>query len=728
MVLTLRKKIIGIAVILSVATAAIAAIGLYAQQTAEEDYAEIFNEDLRFSELAVGIRRNILVQSRDAAQALLASVTGGSAGEAMSAFRSSSSRIADDAKMLADMAARDHNLRPEFLQKINALGGNYESFRASVEKVFSQLSDSNASGQRLNEALASINERTKSLTETLSSIADAGSVMLKDKADETRGNLAVSRTIMLWGSISAIILGLAMSAWLSMLIVRSLNRTVEVCRQVGRGNLSVRAPRESSAEGPARTELDQLAESLNAMVDALKKKAAVAESISEGDLNVEVSISSDDDVMGKVLQEMVARLRRDLKAIKQSTETVSNASAEMADASQSLSQGATEQAASLEEISASVSEIGSQAKASADNASMADSLSGNTREAADRGMAQVESMVGAMEQIKQSSSQIVKIVKVIDDIAFQTNLLALNAAVEAARAGRHGKGFAVVAEEVRNLASRSAKAAREATSGIEESVQNVNNGARTASETVKALGEIQEQLGKVSVIVADIAVTAKQQSQAISEISQGLNQIDSVTQQNTASAEETASAAEELSEQMRHLQQVVSRFRVDARSDDSTDEVIVLDDSLSKSPTVAPGSTRRKEFMKWDEKLKIGVERFDSQHKRLIELINRLYEAMRNGKANDVIAGVLDELVEYTVNHFSAEEAMLKLHKYPELDHHKGEHAALVGQVAELVERLKSGTGSLGTDVMNFLKSWLVNHIQGTDRKYARFLNSKGIF
>ncbi len=209
-----------------------------------------------------------------------------------------------------------------------------------------------------------------------------------------------------------------------------------------------------------------------------------------------------------------------------------------------------------------MTEVGSQTKTNAENAVQANKLAASARSAADNGTGQVEQMMSAMCDIQSSSKEIVKIVKVIDDIAFQTNLLALNAAVEAARAGRHGKGFAVVAEEVRNLAARSAKAARETAEGISSSMEKVENGTKVASSTVAALSQIVQEVTKVNDLVNDIAAASNEQAQAISQMSTGMTQIDSVTQQNTANAEETASAAEELSSQSAELRELLSRFRL----------------------------------------------------------------------------------------------------------------------------------------------------------------------
>jgi methyl-accepting chemotaxis protein len=227
-----------------------------------------------------------------------------------------------------------------------------------------------------------------------------------------------------------------------------------------------------------------------------------------------------------------------------------------------MSQGATEQASSLEEITSSINEIAAQTRQNAENASLANRLAGEARESAEKGNGQMSQMVGAMQEINASSQSISKIIKVIDEIAFQTNLLALNAAVEAARAGRHGKGFAVVAEEVRSLAARSAKAARETAEMIEGSAKKVEGGMHIASLTAEALKQIVAAAARVSDLVAEIAASSNEQAQGVAQISTGLGQIDQVTQQNTAHAEESASAAEELSSQSIMMLQLIGTFKL----------------------------------------------------------------------------------------------------------------------------------------------------------------------
>ncbi len=239
---------------------------------------------------------------------------------------------------------------------------------------------------------------------------------------------------------------------------------------------------------------------------------------------------------------------------------VTSAAGQVSGASQSLAEGATEQAAGLEETSSSLEEMASMTKQNADNAQQANTLAAEARKAADSGNDAMTRMNEAIQDIQKSSDETAKIIKVIDEIAFQTNLLALNAAVEAARAGEAGKGFAVVAEEVRNLAMRSAEAAKNTSELIEDSVKNSKNGVDIAEEVGKTLGTIVEGIGKTSELVGEIAAASQEQAQGIEQVNTAVNQMDKVTQANAANAEESASASEELSAQAETMDGIVQQL------------------------------------------------------------------------------------------------------------------------------------------------------------------------
>jgi methyl-accepting chemotaxis protein len=248
--------------------------------------------------------------------------------------------------------------------------------------------------------------------------------------------------------------------------------------------------------------------------------------------------------------------------VRQGTDTIATASGQIAAGNMDLSSRTEEQASSLEETAASMEELTSTVKQNADNARQANQLAVSASSVAVRGGSVVNQVVGTMGSINASSRKIVDIIGVIDGIAFQTNILALNAAVEAARAGEQGRGFAVVAAEVRNLAQRSAAAAKEIKTLIGDSVEKVEEGSKQVAEAGKTMDEIVDSVKRVTDIMAEIQAASQEQTQGIEQINQAITQMDQVTQQNAALVEEAAAAAQSLQEQASGLSQVVSVFKL----------------------------------------------------------------------------------------------------------------------------------------------------------------------
>ncbi|WP_375341615.1 methyl-accepting chemotaxis protein [Massilia phyllosphaerae] len=300
------------------------------------------------------------------------------------------------------------------------------------------------------------------------------------------------------------------------------------------------------------------------IVKPLAEAVAIARNVAKGDLSADIHTDARNE-FGQLLQalgEMNGSLANIVGEVRAEADTIASASSQIGAATLDLSGRTEQQASTLEETSASVEELSATVKQNADNARQANTLAASASAIAVKGGATVGAVVDTMGAIQASARKIADIIGVIDGIAFQTNILALNAAVEAARAGEQGRGFAVVASEVRNLAQRSATAAREIKELINDSVEKVDSGSRMVDQAGATMQEVVDSIRRVADIMGEITVASQEQSTGIEQIHQAVSQMDQVTQQNAAMVEEAAGASSSLQEQAAGLAQLVSVFRL----------------------------------------------------------------------------------------------------------------------------------------------------------------------
>jgi methyl-accepting chemotaxis protein len=330
----------------------------------------------------------------------------------------------------------------------------------------------------------------------------------------------------------------------------------KAAQELARGNVDVTITIDS------HDEIGKLAQEFHNMIETIRHQAEVLDIMAQGDYTVTIPIRSEHDRMNQSITHLLDSFNHMMQDIRTAATQVSNGATQIAGAAQTLATGSSEQAATVEEFSATIALVQNQAE---ENTRIASQTLEDTQKAGrlmETSVAFMEQMTQSMQTINESSRDISKVIKVIDDIAFQTNILALNAAVEAARAGVHGKGFAVVADEVRNLASKSADAAKETAALIESSEQNVNRGNDIVAKTGESLHEVARIAASTAEGMQTLSEASLRQSQSIAEINQSILQISSVVQANSATAEETAASSEEMSAQSTMLTGIVSRFRL----------------------------------------------------------------------------------------------------------------------------------------------------------------------
>ena len=348
-------------------------------------------------------------------------------------------------------------------------------------------------------------------------------------------------------------------------VTRPIRKITDITNKLAAGELDVNIDINSNDEiGILAKSIKSLTVRLKSYIVYIEESVRVLDEMAEGNLNVELKNDHEGEFakLKVALLNVSDTLKKTIGKIKESSYSINMNAEQVSAGAQTLAQGTTEQASAIEELSAEINEIYATIVHNAEYAENAGNKALEASKEVEQGNVQMRDMLAAMDEISNSSNEIGKIIKVIDDIAFQTNILALNAAVEAARAGSAGKGFAVVADEVRNLAGKSAEAAKQTTALIENSIRAINNGTMLAGKTGKSLVEIVDRTSETNDLINEIVKASSGQTVSVNQIKGGIEQISSVIQQNAATAENSAANSEELSVQVQLLNDLVNHFKL----------------------------------------------------------------------------------------------------------------------------------------------------------------------
>ncbi|MBU5479195.1 HAMP domain-containing protein [Eubacterium sp. MSJ-13] len=442
--------------------------------------------------------------------------------------------------------------------------------KKSLENVQQYLNDGTdafkqimtlVSQKKYTQAMSIYDKSIKSVSSDVDEEVSNVSKYFNDKSDSGRKSVDTrnerSTVILVIIAVVCIIALICIAATFTRFITKPIKALTERAESISKGDISG-----EKIVATTNDELGQMINSFNEVVDRMKREVNVANEVANGNLSMQINPKSPADELGQAFKLMVDSNNKTLGNIKESAYQVGAGAQQVAIASQSLAQGSTEQASAIQQVTSSITEVTSRTKQNAEEAREAESLVNQAKEEAVAGTDEMNRMMSAMQDITESSENISKIIKTIDDIAFQTNILALNAAVEAARAGEHGKGFAVVAEEVRNLAAKSAAAASETAEMIEDSIEKTQNGSVIASETSAKLEAIASNVEEIVKIVANIAESSNEQAIALGQIDEAVGQVSSVVQNNSATSEQCAAASEELSNQAQNLKVLLGNYNL----------------------------------------------------------------------------------------------------------------------------------------------------------------------
>ncbi|UOD34290.1 bacteriohemerythrin [Deferribacteraceae bacterium V6Fe1] len=456
--------------------------------------------------------------------------------------------------------------------------------------------------------------------------------------------------------------------------------------------------------------------------------SAICKSLYENNFNIKKASNISDDELGDVSRQaysFVDKFSGILRSFLDSTVSLKGAANDLIEISENINNGVMTINDKTQSVSSAAEELSATSVNILENTNNTFSLSEECQDELNKTIEKIRLNKSQMLKINESSEAVAETVKkfqtlskeiggvitTINDIADQTNLLALNAAIEAARAGEAGRGFAVVADEVRKLANKTT----DSTKLIEEVIKSLNDEVKIIVETVhNEVKEVEKGIDYTNMTEESVKIV----NDKFLQINEALRNISAAVEEENVAISDIAASMNDVAASIEDIKSLA------ADNSEAGDNLFKLSLNLSElMQGINVGDI--KNFIEWDKSFETGITEFDNQHKKLAALINRIYNAIKDGRAQNEVESILNELVDYTVYHFDSEEKAFKQFNYPEYAEHRKIHEALKSQVGKFINDLKSGRSSIGYNLMEFLKSWLLNHIKVEDKKYSKFLKGK---